>query len=95
MYIFDRDDIGVLVADQMKRRSDEVDVRVVWTAWALSRRHGSSRYAHAGGLHPSGFDLRYLETGSKVQVRVFLNPWYSTDHSKVLLVDGQRAWLGG
>jgi cardiolipin synthase len=28
-------------------------------------------------------------------VRTFLNPWLSSDHAKVLLADGARAWLGG
>jgi cardiolipin synthase len=28
-------------------------------------------------------------------VRPFLNPWFSADHSKVFLVDGTHAWMGG
>jgi phosphatidylserine/phosphatidylglycerophosphate/cardiolipin synthase-like enzyme len=28
-------------------------------------------------------------------VRPFLNPWFSSDHTKVFLVDGTHAWLGG
>ncbi len=28
-------------------------------------------------------------------MRPFLNPWLSSDHSKVYLVDGTHAWLGG
>jgi cardiolipin synthase len=37
----------------------------------------------------------YLSKDSHVHVRPFLNPWFSSDHSKVILVDGARAWLGG
>ena len=28
-------------------------------------------------------------------MRPFLNPWFSADHSKLYLVDGTQAWLGG
>jgi cardiolipin synthase len=37
----------------------------------------------------------YLKKDSSVRVRPFLNPFCSYDHSKVYLVDGARAWMGG
>ena len=37
----------------------------------------------------------YLRQDSRVKVRPFLNPWFSTDHAKVMLVDGTHAWVGG
>jgi cardiolipin synthase len=37
----------------------------------------------------------YLRKDSQVQVRPFLNPWISVNHSKLFLVDGNRAWIGG
>jgi cardiolipin synthase len=37
----------------------------------------------------------YLKTDSNVHVRWFLNPWFSADHCKVILIDGTHAWLGG
>jgi cardiolipin synthase len=37
----------------------------------------------------------YLRRDSNVRVRPFLNPWFSSDHSKVFLVDGTHAWMGG
>ena len=39
--------------------------------------------------------ISYLKEDSKVEVRPFLNPWLSSDHAKVLLVDSALAWLGG
>jgi cardiolipin synthase len=39
--------------------------------------------------------LSYLRQDSRVQARPFLNPWFSADHCKVLLIDGACAWLGG
>jgi cardiolipin synthase len=39
--------------------------------------------------------VNYLKENSNVLVRSFLNPWLSSEHSKVIMVDGARAWLGG
>ncbi len=96
VYIFDKDDVGVSFADQLKERSSQVKVKVILD------RLGSI----ASGAAPPGTPLpedfvapssiySYLEENSKVQVRPFLNPWFSSDHAKVFLVDGTHAWLGG
>jgi phosphatidylserine/phosphatidylglycerophosphate/cardiolipin synthase-like enzyme len=96
VYIFDRDDVGVEVADQLKHRATEVPVKVIFD------RMGSI----AAGLSPPATPLpedfvppssisSYLRNDSRVHVRPFLNPWFSADHSKVILVDGTQAWLGG
>ena len=96
MYIFDRDDIGVGVADQLKRRSETLDVKVILD------RLGSI----AGGMAPPSTPMpedfvppasirNYLEEDSRVRVRAFLNPWFSADHEKICLVDGTLAWVGG
>jgi cardiolipin synthase len=60
----------------------------------------------AGGTAPPGTPLpedfvaptsicSYLKENSRVRVHPFLNPWFSADHSKVFLVDGTHAWMGG
>ncbi len=96
VYIFDKDDVGVGVADQLKERSRDVDVKVILD------RLGSI----GGGAVPPGTPLpedfvaptsiySYLRQNSRVRVHPFLNPWFSADHSKVFLVDGTHAWLGG
>jgi cardiolipin synthase len=96
VYIFDKDDVAVDLADQLKSRSDKVDVKV------LLDRMGSI----AAGASPSATPLpedftppssivSYLRQGSRVRVRTFLNPWLSSNHEKIIIVDGARAWLGG
>jgi len=88
--------VAVQIADQLKWRSSKVKVRVILD------QMGST----AAGLSPPATPLpedffppssiiRYLRENSQVQVRPFLNPWFSVDHSKLYLVDGNRAWLGG
>jgi cardiolipin synthase A/B len=95
-FIFDRDDVATGIADRLKERSTHVQTQV------LMDRLGSL----AAGLSPPATPLpddfvsppsitSYLRNGSDVHVRHFLNPWFSTDHSKIYLVDGAQAWLGG
>jgi len=96
VYIFDKDDVAVEFADQLRQRSREIEVKIILD------RMGSI----GGGLSPPETPLRedfvapasiisYLRRGSAVHVHPFLNPWLSTDHSKILLVDGTQAWVGG
>jgi len=96
VFIFDRDDVAVGIADKLKQRSADIRVKVILD------RMGSL----AAGLVPPGSPLpvdfvapasiiNYLREDSHVHVRPFLNPWFSVDHTKVYLADGNRAWVGG
>jgi len=96
VYIFDKDDVGVGVADQLKERSSQLEVKVIID------RLGTI----GGGAAPPGTPLpedfvapssmySYLKADSRVRVHPFLNPWFSSEHSKVFLVDGTHAWMGG
>jgi len=96
IYIFDRDDVAVSIADKLKQVSSRVRVHVI------SDQMGTL----AAGLIPPATPMpedfvmpssivSYLRNGSRVRVHPFLNPWFSTDHQKVYLVDGAHAWVGG
>ncbi len=96
VYIFDKDDVAVGIADQLKERSRQIEVKVILD------RMGSI----GAGLHPPATPmpqdfvppasiLSYLRQDSQVRARPFLNPWFSAGHSKVLLIDGAYAWVGG
>lgn len=96
VYIFDKDDVAVDFANQLKRRSTQVNVKV------LLDRMGSIAAGTSPPATPMPEDfvapssiVSYLRQNSKVHVRTFLNPWLSSDHEKIMIVDGQRAWLGG
>ncbi len=96
VYIFDTDDVAVSVADQLKAGSGSVKTRVIIDRMGSLASGG----APPGTPLPESFDqptsiLKYLKSGSQVQVRPYLNPWMSSDHTKLFLVDGSRAWLGG
>jgi phosphatidylserine/phosphatidylglycerophosphate/cardiolipin synthase-like enzyme len=96
VYMFDKDDVAVGIADELKRRSKDIPVDVILD------RVGSI----AAGVSPPATPLpedfvppssirSYLQQDSRVRIHPFLNPWFSSDHTKVYLVDGTYAWLGG
>jgi len=96
VYIFDRDDVAVGIADQLKRRSAEVRIKVILDQMG-SLTSGLSPPASPlpEAFEPPASITAYLRKDSHVHVRPFLNPWFSVDHTKVYLVDGAHAWVGG
>jgi phosphatidylserine/phosphatidylglycerophosphate/cardiolipin synthase-like enzyme len=94
--IFDRDDAAVDVADELKKRSTNVEAKVVFD-------RGMSRHAAAGppatpmpeGFTPPSFIGQYLRSGSRVRVRPQPNPAFTVDHSKIMLIDGHYGYIGG
>jgi cardiolipin synthase len=96
VFIFDRDDVAVAIADELKQRPADVRVHVILDQMGTL----------AAGLAPPATPMpetfampssivSYLRDGSRVRVHPFLNPWLSTDHQKIYLVDGTHAWMGG
>ncbi len=94
--VFDQDDVGVEVADWLREKSATAEVRVVLDRMCTQ---ASARVPPAtpmrDGFTPPRSISRYLERGSRVEVRPFLNPWLTADHCKLVLVDGRFAFLGG
>ncbi|MCU0782751.1 MAG: phosphatidylserine/phosphatidylglycerophosphate/cardiolipin synthase family protein [Verrucomicrobia bacterium] len=96
VFIFDRDDVAVGIADQLKRRSAELPVKVILDQMAsITAGMAPPTSPMPVDFVPPGSITGYLRQDSRVRVRPFLNPWFSADHTKVLLVDGNRAWVGG
>lgn len=94
-YIFDNDDFAVGIADTLKRRSNEIEVRAQMDG--IGTLTGSLAVS---STMPSTFDpppsiARYLEEGSRIEVRTLTNPWFTGDHSKVTLIDRETAFVGG
>ncbi len=96
VYIFDKDDVAVHIADELKQRSAQVKVRVILDEeGSIAAGVAPPATPMPEGFVPPTSIVSYLRRGSHVKVRPFLNPWFSADHSKLFLVDGSRAWLGG
>ena len=94
--IFDTDDVAVEIADQLKQRSTNVEVRVLLDRMS-SQASGMAPPATAAppGFVPPRSIGAYLERGSKVAVRPFLNTAFTADHVKSFTIDGRYAYVGG
>ncbi len=94
--IIDRDDVAVDMADRLKQRSTNIEVRVVFDR-LMSRDAGKAPSAtppREGFTQPKSI-AAYLRSDSEVGVRPQPNPFFTVDHTKVYLVDGRYAYIGG
>ncbi len=95
LYIFDNDDYALQIADLLKARSRQVEVRV------LIDGLGTIAGANAASpsvppAHDAPWSVAdYLRRDSRVDVRVLRNTWLMGDHSKTIVVDGHTAFIGG
>jgi cardiolipin synthase len=96
VYIYDRDDLAVEMADLFKACSRDVSVTVSYDrvsslvgSWLPKTTPLPADFARPASVS------RYLRKNSDVQVRPWLNPWICVNHSKLFLVDAQWAWIGG
>jgi cardiolipin synthase len=96
VFIFDNDDVATRYANRLKERSQDVRCRVM-----MDRLGSISSWWTAPETPlPKGFDPpssmpHYLQEGSAVKVRLSQNPWLISDHSKLIMIDGKEAYLGG
>ncbi|MBE9558867.1 MAG: phosphatidylserine/phosphatidylglycerophosphate/cardiolipin synthase family protein [Proteobacteria bacterium] len=95
LYIFDTDDVALDVADRLKNRAGEVRTRVLLdglgSSWASGARPDTLPAGHRAPLSIAA----YLRDESAVTVRIQANPLMAGDHTKSIVVDGKRAFLGG
>jgi cardiolipin synthase A/B len=96
LYIFSRDDYALRIADLLKQRSHEIRVRVLVDRLGVLTAGRSPRGSpyHSRGAS-SEFIADYLRRDSDVNVRVVDNPWFTSDHTKVIIIDRKRAYVGG
>lgn len=94
-YIFDNDDYALKIADVLKGRSSDVEVKVLMdglgTILATKAHPDDLPLNHEAPQSVGG----YLEDGSDVKARLQTNPWLSMDHSKLMVLDGRTAFVGG
>jgi cardiolipin synthase len=94
-YIFDNDDVALGYADLLKKRSEELPVRVLYdgfgTITAQSVMSSSLPMAHREPLSVHS----YLVRDSKVKVRRSHNRWLMGDHCKNTIIDRKVAFVGG
>jgi len=94
-YIFDNDDVSVKIADSLRRRSADVDVRVLLDGVGTLLGTQVDSTTMPADFEPPLSMTAYLESGSNVNVRTHSNPFMTGDHVKSTIIDGERAFVGG
>ena len=95
IYIFDDDDYATTIADLLKRRSTELDIKVLVDGLGTLGATMADSSSLPPGHEPASSMTRYLEQDSSVKVRAVANIWLSSDHTKSIIVDDRIAFLGG
>jgi cardiolipin synthase len=95
VYIFDNDDYATEIATLLKRRSHKIDVKVLVDSLGTLGAELASAPSRPPDHAPGSSIIRYLEQDSEVQVRTVANIWFTGDHTKTILIDGETAFLGG
>ncbi len=94
-YIFDNDNFAVSVADLLKERSAEIDVRVLLDGIGAIIGTRVDPDEISEDFTPPLEMRSYLRNGSKIKVRTSGNPFLTGDHTKTFIFDGELAFLGG
>lgn len=95
VYIFDNDDYATMIADLLKRRSAEIDIRVLVDGLGTVGAEMADSSSLPRGHKPVASMMRYLEQDPGVNVRAVANIWLSSDHTKSIIVDDRVAFVGG
>jgi len=94
-YIFDNDDYAVSIADLLKARSPDIDIRVMIDGLGNLMAMQTDPDTLASDFAAPLSIEQYLESGSKVRVRTLSNPWMTGDHTKTTIIDRKVAFVGG
>ena len=95
-YIFDNDDYAVKIADILKKKSQDIRVRVLadhMGCMSAATSLPSSPIPPGFEFPPDIFD--YLKKDSMIKVRTTTNPWFTADHTKTIIIDSSTAFIGG
>ncbi len=94
-YIFDNDDYAVKVADLLKKRSADVDVKVLLDGIGAIIGTRIDPDELSEDFEPPLSITSHLRDGSEVRVRTSGNPYLTGDHTKTTIIDGRIAFIGG
>lgn len=95
-YIFDNDDVSIYFADLLKEKSQSVKVRILLD-WFASRNSWKIAPSNEENVFQPIVPnmIRYLKKDSNIKVNRTNNLWFSSDHSKMILIDEKLIFFGG
>ncbi len=94
-FIFDTDDFAVQVADVLRAKSREIPVRVRFDGLGSDQAASVQAKSMPASFTPLKDTREYLTAGTHVDCRRTGNPCFIADHSKLHIIDGEKAFVGG
>lgn len=94
-YIFDTDDVSLAVADQLKDRSAEIDVKIMFDGLGTLMAERVVAEAQPVLENKPTSIASYLEENSEIEVHKLTNPWLTGDHTKTTIIDSDVMFIGG
>lgn len=96
LYIFDRDDFAVQMADELKQTSQRVPVRVLYDdLGSLQAGYTDPKAPSPAGFKPPADIAHYLREDSSIRVRKLPNVFLTSTHTKIITFGPSLAHLGG
>ena len=94
-YLLANDAVARSIADRLRERSKEIEVRVMYDGLGTYMSH--TAYADSQPADTDFIDNmpRYLCRDSNIQLRVIPNTWLTGDHCKTFIFDRRTAFIGG
>ena len=95
-YIFDNDDYSEKIGELLKRRSNEgIEVKMLFDGFGTILSTLEKQDTLPDDWSGPASVREFLEAGSTIEVRQTPNPWFTGDHVKTIVVDGDLAFTGG
>lgn len=94
-YLFDNDDVAEAIADRLRARSKEIDVRIMYDGLGTYLSHFATAETQPEDTVFIDNMPRYLCKGSDIRLRVIPNTWLSGNHVKSMIFDRRVAFIGG
>jgi len=94
-YLFDNDDVARAIADRLRARSGEINVRVMFDGFGTYLAQTATADTLPADYVPIQNIAGYLCEGSEIRLRVLPNIWLSGNHVKSMIFDRRMAFVGG
>lgn len=94
-FIFDNDDYAIKIADILKERSKEIEVKILLDGIGTLMGSKAEAPSMPKSFTPPASIVEYLQKGSRIQVKAQHNPWLTADHIKTITIDHARVFTGG
>ncbi|VAX36237.1 Cardiolipin synthetase [hydrothermal vent metagenome] len=96
-FIFDNDDYAVKIADLLKEKSKDknIKIKILLEGAGVIMGEGDVPEDSPKDFIPPESMPKYLKKNSNIKVRVRANAWFKMDHVKTTIIDNKVCFLGG